>query len=81
MAAKSSSKIKLLWKTLGGAGLRLKQFARELAESGDQSAKDWFANKAGDAIKAQKAERKRTKGPLNSVIASATKATRRKTKS
>ncbi len=80
MAAKSSSKLKLLWKKTG-AGLTLKQFVRDLVAAGDQSAKDWFANKAGDAIKAQKAERKKTKGPLNSIIASATKATRRKTKS
>ena len=79
MAAKSSSKMKLLWKKTG-KGLTLKQFARDLVATDDQSAKDWFANKAGAAIKAQKAERKRTKGPLNSVIAAATRSTRRKTK-
>lgn len=79
MAAKSSSKMKLLWKKTG-AGLKLKQFVRDLAATGDQSAKDWFANKAGEAINAQKAEREKTKGPLNTIIAQATKSTRRKTK-
>lgn len=79
MAAKSSSKIKLLWKKTG-KGLTLKQFARDLMATDDQLAKDWFANKAGEAIKAQKAERKKTKGPLNTIIAQATKSTRRKTK-
>lgn len=79
MAAKASSKMKLLWKKTG-AGLTLKQFVRDLVATDDQSAKDWFANKAGDAINAQKAERKRVKGPSLKMIGLATKATRRKTK-
>lgn len=77
MATKSSSKIKLLWKKTG-AGLSLKQFARDLVSANEQCAKDWFANKAGETIKAQKAERKRVKGPLLTIISQATKNSRRK---
>jgi hypothetical protein len=79
MAVKSSSKIKLLFKK-SGKGLTLKQFARDLVAEGDQTAKDWFANKAGEAINAQKEERKKVKGPLLTIISQATKATRRKIK-
>lgn len=79
MANHASSKVKSLWKKTG-AGLKLKQFVRDLVASGDQVGKDWFANKAGEAINAEKEARRKNKGPLLLIISQATKSTRRKTK-
>ncbi len=52
----------------------LKRFARELAKSGNQVAKDWFANKSG-AKNAERSEKNRSRVALEKQ---ASKAARRK---
>lgn len=54
----------------------LKQFARELATSGDQSAKDWFAHKKG-SLNQDRSEKNRARIALERQ---ASKAARRKKK-
>ena len=64
-----------VWVAKGGAR-SLKKFARELAKAGDQSAKDWLANKRG----AQNKGRSEANEKAAREAAMATKAARKKTK-
>lgn len=57
--------------------LSLKQFARKLAKSGDENAKAWFANKAGE----KNQERSEKNAQLARTCAGATKMGRKKSKS
>ena len=56
--------------------LSLKQFARKLAKSGDENAKEWLSNKAGE----KNQERSDANAKLAQTIANATKMSRKKSK-
>ena len=75
----TSNKMKLAWKNRG-KGLTLKQFVRDLVATGDELAKNWFANKNGASEKKEKAERLKNKGGQLQLIKAAVKASRKKVK-
>ena len=73
----SKTRLKRMWRNTARGGESLKQFANRLSKE-DSDASQWLTNKENDVAKLAMAKRRKEKGPINRMIAEATRMAKRK---